>query len=238
MNNYRNQNISQLRRDADAAWSNLDGGVAGGRKEEFLGMNGRTSYMEGAVHSSGMRVITFDIQNTDENHFLSAALFGANEGFIQPFNGIGSLPGTTVDFITGSTPATAKGIVVTPKRYTLTELQNLSRTSPFVVQGMRYDFGDTTQLKQEWTMRRKEGTKQSDDVYEPQIFRNLGNNVQEAMDDKDFFMKVDDKATLFIVLAPALSSTVPRKIQVTLNVSAEVDIANALKNQAVVTINR
>jgi hypothetical protein len=188
-------------------------------------MNGMSS-LRGGVSANGIKTISFDIQNTDESKPLSAVLFGANEGFVNPFNGL-------KDSITGNTAAAGKGIVVTPKRYSLTELNEMSKTSPFTLVGYRYDFGDEAQLKQDWRMRRKDGTAIIDDLHSPSEMRNLANNIATAMDNPEFFQLVDAKAALFITLAPAHDANTPRKIQLIFKVGTEVDVTAALKGQNV-----
>jgi hypothetical protein len=232
----KNLIISELRAQANAEWSALSGDAVGGKKEDFVGFAGGYSRMEGVRKDPAMKILTVTITNTDTKA-LSAALFGANEGFIQPFNGVGSLPGTTIDFITKETPAAGRGIIVEYKRYSIAEINNLSRSNPFQIAGYRYEFGDEAQLKQEFYTRRKEGTAIIDDIHTPFERRNLANNVQTAMDNNDFYMLVDDKATLFVVLAPALDASTPRKVQISFNIGAEIELASALKRQGVVKVN-
>jgi hypothetical protein len=227
----KNSYINKLQQEAEVAWNNYSGGASGGRRDEYVSMTGsRLSHMSGAVAQSGIKTITFDIVNTDEASDLAAVLFGANEGFVQPFNGV-------KDRITGNTAAAGKGIVVTPKRYSVNELLELSKTQPFTFVGYRYDFGDETQLKQDWTLRRKDGTAITDDLHSPSEMRNLANNISTAMDNPEFFMKVDAKGALFITLAKAPAANQPRKIQVIFKVGTEVDLGNALKGQSVLVQN-
>jgi len=93
----KNPVIARHLAEANAAFLNYSGQASGGRKEELLGMNGMSS-LRGGVPANGIKTITFDIQNTDETQPLSAVLFGANEGFVNPFN-------AGVDSITGNTAA-------------------------------------------------------------------------------------------------------------------------------------
>jgi hypothetical protein len=227
----KNPFINKLQMEAEKAWNNYSGGASGGKRDEFVSMSGgRLSHMDGSVSQSGIKTITFDIVNTDETNDLAAVLFGANEGFINPFNGVKCS-------ITGSTAAAGKGIVVSPKRYSLTELAEKSKSEPFTFIGYRYDFGDELQLKQDWHLRRKDGTAITDDLHSPSEMRNLSNNIATAMDNAEFFMRVDAKGALFITLAKAPSAAVARKIQVIFKVGTEVDLGNVLKGKPVLVQN-
>lgn len=227
----KNQFISNLTQEAETAWNNYSGDAAGGRRDEFVALSGgRLSHIDGSAQQNGIKTITFDIVNTDEVNDLAAVLFGVNEGFVQPFNGV-------IDPITKNTAGVGKGIVVTPKRYSMNELKELSKTNPFTFVGYRYDFGDEAQLKQDWQLRRKEGTAIIDDLHSPSEMRNLANNIATAMDNPEFFMRVDPKGALFITLAKAHAANNPRKIQVIFKVGTEVNLANALKGQSVLVQN-
>jgi hypothetical protein len=221
----KNNIIARYMNEANAAFSNYNGQVSGGRKEEFLGMAGMSRLSGGPASPNGIRTITLDIVNTDTQP-LAAVIFGANEGFRNPFNGEKCR-------ITGNTAAAGKGVIVTPKRYSVNELLELSKTSPMTFTGYRYDFGDEMQLKQDWTLRRKDGTLISDDLHSPSEMRNLANNIATAMDNPEFFMVVDAKGALFITLAAAHDANTPRKIQVIFKVGTQVDTGNALKGQSV-----
>lgn len=214
-----------LQAEGERAFSNF----SGDKRRDFVGVS-NFSGMDGLNYRDELEEIIIDILNTDEANDLAAPIFGANEGFVAPFNGL-------IDFITGNTATAAKGIIIQPQGYTLNELREKSKTSPFLITGMRYDFGDDTQLKQPWQRRRKEGTEISSKPYNPQGKRSLTNNIATVLDDPDFTMKVDAKTTLFVRVAKAISASVPRKIQLLLKVGTEVDIANALKGQSVVTRN-
>jgi hypothetical protein len=231
MQKNTNPFIAKLQMEAEQAWNNYSGSAAGGKKNEFVSMaGGRLSNMSGVVSQTGIKTITFDIVNTDEANDLAVVLFGANEGFIQPFNGV-KCP------ITGNTAAAGKGIVATPKRYSMSELIEKSKTEPFTFVGYRYDFGDELQLKQDWRLRRKEGTAIIDDLHSPSEMRNLANNISTAMDNPEFFQLIDPKAALFITLAKAPAANVSRKIQVIFKVGTEANLGNVLKGQGVLVQN-
>jgi hypothetical protein len=217
----RNRAISDIRRAAEQEFSNY----LGGRKEEFVGMEGRRSHMDGGVSfNPEIEEIIIDIENTD-TVTLAAPLFGANEGFQLPFDGL-------VD-INGQAASLGKGIIITPQSYSLNELKEKAKNTPFTIMGMRYVFGDEEQLTKQWVKRYKDGTSITQTPYNPQTKRNLANNIATALDDPNYFQLVDAKASLFINVAPALAGGA-RKIQVMFRVGTSFDPTNALKGQSVV----
>jgi hypothetical protein len=223
-----NSYLAKLQQEAEQSYSNYSGGASGGKKDEYVGMNGRLSNLSGAALATP-KTITFDIANSDDKP-LAAMLFGAYLGYAQPFNGV-------LDPITGNTAAAGKGITVNAKNYDLQELLDKSKIEPFTVLGYRYVFGDEAQLKLDWTMKRKEGTSTTLDIHSPAETRNLANNIATAMDNPDFFIVFDAKQALYIQVAPAISASVPRTIQLILKVNSEVDVVSALKGESVVKVN-
>jgi hypothetical protein len=224
--------IKGMRMEAESAFSNY----LGGRKEEFIGMEGRRSYMDGSIAANPeVEEIIIDIINTDHNNSLAAPLFGANEGFALPFDGVADILGTVA--------GAGLGISIEPQSYTLNELKEKSKNNPFTIMGIRYDFGDDVQLTKQWIKRYKDGMSITSTPYNPQTKRNLANSISSALDDPGYFQLIDAKAALFVVVAPALAAATleapvkPRRIQLMLRVGTQVDTANALKGQSVVVKN-
>ncbi len=243
MNNNVNPRILKMQDEAERAFRNIsgsekfrnyDGFVAGGGRDEFAGMTGQNYMSVDGSNRHTPKTIAVDIQNTDELSELSAPLFSVNEGFIAPFGGVGSLPGTSADFITKNTAAAGKGIVITFQDYGTNEIKELARTTPFLIAGYRYDFGDEIQLKQRWVLRRKDGAFEGQEAHRPSEYRSLANQIQSTLDNGEFKYKVDGKGTLFLVMGKAISATQPRKVQIIFRVGAEANLSAALVNRQVV----
>ncbi|MEY3376576.1 MAG: hypothetical protein RL463_886, partial [Bacteroidota bacterium] len=154
-------------------------------------------------------------------------IFSKYEKFPIPFNGVAD-----VDNVVSQV---GKGAAVFIQGYRYEELQELSISRPFTLSKLRYRFGDSTQLDQPWRIRQKMGNSIANEPYSPHLFRALENQVSDTLVDDEFFLKVDGGTTLLVKIAKAISATVARKIQVTLYIDAETDIANALSGQSVLS---
>ena len=227
--NSLNAKMAKLTASAEASMSNYVGELTEGKENfisasSFSGMSGNAN---GVVHKNRVKPIIIDITNTDENNELLVPIFSKFEKYPIPFNGVADIDNVV--------PQVGKGASVTIQGYRYEELQELSASRPFTLSKLRYRFGDSTQLDQPWRIRQKIGNSVANEPYYPHLSRALENQVSDTLVDEDFFMKVDGGATLLVKIAKAISSTVARKIQVTLFIDAETDIANALSGQSVLS---
>jgi len=227
--NSLNAKMAKLTASAEASMSNYVGELTEGKESfisasSFSGMSGNAN---GVVHKNRVKPIIIDISNTDENNELLVPIFSKFEKFPIPFNGVADIDNVV--------PQVGKGASVTIQGYRYEELQELSASRPFTLSKLRYRFGDSTQLDQPWRIRQKVGNSVANEPYYPHLSRALENQVSDTLVDEDFFMKVDGGATLLVKIAKAISATVARKIQVTLFIDAETDIANALSGQSVLS---
>lgn len=222
-----NAKMHQLRASAEMASSNYFGNVID--QGEFLQNPARAamSSMDGHAGASlsGMQPIIINITNTDEVNDLTVPIFGKNEGFAIPFNGIADLNGVIA--------GTGKGIILSPENFSVNELKEKTN-NPFTIQGIRYHYGDSTQLKKGFLLRQKIGSSIVNEPYNPSVYKNLNNQVSDTLDHEGFFMPVSNASTLFITVAKAFSSSSPRTIQIVLFVGMEANIAATLKGESVV----
>lgn len=231
-NRNTNSRIAKLQAEAEKSFRNYNGAVAGTGNGQFVNLGGGFGNVNGSANITP-RTIAVTIQNTDEDSSLSAPLFSVTEGFIAPFDGVGSREGDTKDFITDKTPKAGKGIIIKYQDYSPEEIKELCRTSPFNIQGYRYIFGNEAQLYLPWVLRRKAGSYEMKDTHRPSEYQSLANQIQTTLDNSEFAWKVDGKGTIFIVLEKALSSSQPRQVQLIFRVTAEADLANALTAESV-----
>lgn len=226
-NAVANSRLATLRAGAEASMSNYLGTVNSG--QEFINSpsQGMSSMAGNSVNvKRGMQPIIIDIKNTDDLNDLIVPIFGKNESYLVPFNGVADKAGTVA--------TAAKGIVITPKNYSYQELRELS-VSPFTVVGMLYRFGDSTQLDNDWTIRQKDGSSITEEPYQPAIYQGLLNNVTDKLEDKEFFMPVTAGTTLFVKVSKAISASVARTLQITLFMGVKTDLSEALKGNSVLT---
>ena len=227
--NSLNVKMAKLTASAEASMSNYLGEITEGRENYISGSNfsGMSGNANGVIHKDRVKSIIIDITNTDENNDLLVPIFSKYEKHPIPFNSIADIDNVVSQV--------GKGASVAIQGYSYEELQELSASRPFTLSKLRYRFGDSTQLDQPWRIRQKVGNSIYNETYNPHLARALENQVADTLVDVDFFMKVDGGATLFVKIAKAVSALVARKIQVTLYIDAETDVANALSGQSVLS---
>lgn len=221
-----NSRAKQLQAQAESKFSAFMGVE---NPNEFIQPTRGYSRMDGAVNQNfNVKPIMLRISNTDETKTLLAPIFGFNEDYAIPFNGVAD--------IDGNVSATGKGIVIEVVGDSLKALNRRSSTNPFTVTGARYTFGDARQIGLSWRIQKKEGSYKNQDDYYPSIDQELTNLVNDKLETKRFAMSVDQNTTLFLPVAPAISSTVARTIEVVLFVGAQTNLSDALKGKSVISV--
>ena len=221
-NHAKNARIQQIQAESERAFSNYVGPQA----EQLVGVT-NYSNMGGAAqvaHSSQVRILTFNIENTDETQTLVAPLFSANERIAIPFNGVTD--------IRGNAAAAGKGIIIDPDGYSQQEMYDMAQGAPFTIAGLRYDFTDQVQRKQRWEARYKRGTAITIDKIT--LFKNLNDSIDGELEDANFVQMVDGGTTILIPVAPAYSATEPRLVQVSFKVAASFDPTSPLTGQSAI----
>ena len=210
---------------AESAFSNYNGADAGelvGVQDAAYGnMSGASPMID--VETS-VRDLIVTIENTDDTKTLIAPLFSANERLQVPFDGVADKEGVV---------ATAgKGLIIDWDDYSAQEIIDMCKNEPFVIAGVRYDYGDNVQLKQKMERRSK---VQADITFGPVRFRkNLGDSIDGVLEDPNFTLEVNGGTTFFVKVAPAYSGTQSRIVQLQFKIATSVNVANALKGRSAI----
>lgn len=224
------QHYTNLAKASFSAATGIGGNVGDyvGNESPYSGVMGRQSgASENGVESfDNQKELVIDIENTDEISDLWCPLFSVNEGIIPPFNG-------TLDK-DGVASAAAKGIVVSYQGFTAAEINNMILSGPFVLAGVRYDFGDFTQLKKEWQIRTKVWEDVCSTPVRTGLRKNLNNNLETILDAPGFFQSITAESTLYVHIAKAHGIATPRAVQLAFNVSTRFSQDNIMKGRNVV----
>ncbi len=220
-----NARMAAITAEAEQSFANY----AGPDASELVGVQDAAyGNMSGAAPmidvESSVRDLIVTIENTDELNTLICPLFSANERIAVPFDGVADKDGTAA--------TAAKGLIVDWDDYSGQEIIDMCKNEPFVIAGVRYDYGDNVQLKQKMERRSK---VQADITYGPVRFRkNLGDSIDGVLEDPNFTLKVDGGTTFFVKVAPAYSATSSRIVQLQFKIATSVNISNALQGRSAI----
>ena len=221
----KNQRVAAIMAEAERSFANYAGSDAselvGVQDASYGNMSGASPMID--TESSILDLIV-TIENTDETKTLAAPLFGANERLLTPFDGV-------VDFY-GVAATAAKGLVINWDDYSQEEILDMCKNEPFVIAGVRYDYGDNIQLKQK--MERRHKVKASITTAPVRFRKNLGDSIDGVLEDPNFTLEVNGGTTFFVKVAPAYSGTESRIVQLQFKIATSVNVANALKGRSAI----
>lgn len=200
----------------------------GDTSRDFIGAE-RSSFSGGGARGavavkSNLQTLSIDIENTD-TVALVAPLFGPVSGLAIPFNGVVDEDGTT--------SSATKGIVISYKGMVSNKLQldEIIKSRPFLIQGLRYVHGDSEQLNFDFEMVESIGAKTITDIYQPSIKRNLFQQVATDMDDPEFLLEVKLETLLKVKVKAG------HKIKLTFRVDTQYDPSSVMRGESVIVKN-